>query len=194
MNKLTYTVAAIYGASQARAYRCRAQLPLPDQTQAFTNALGEENFNYMDACPKDGRVKYKEYEAMIADIGLGSADRAERIRVFQMMDLNDDNEISLEELLQYYKAKNSPIDLKGHLAPFDHNEINRDVLNFLQCRAANNVEGKVCNTTYTREDLKLAAPQLYSLDNIIGDFVSFEAFINHEFALRDRNGDGVVDE
>ena len=50
---------------------------------------------------------------MIADIGLGSADRAENIRIFQMMDLNDDNEISLEELLQYYKAKYSPLDLKG---------------------------------------------------------------------------------
>ena len=101
MNKLTYTVAAIYGASQARAaYNlCRALDPLPDQSQPYTHALGEENFNYLDACPKDGRVKYKEYETMIADIGLGSTNREENIRIFQLMDLNDDKEISLEELL-----------------------------------------------------------------------------------------------
>ena len=137
-------------------------------------------------------MSYQEFEALIADIGLGGADKAENVRNFQLMDLDNNNEISLEELLQYYKAKYSPVDLQGNLAPFDQDVIYDDVLDFLTCRAANNADGEVCSVGYTREDLKHALPVLYKLDNIMNDYVSFEAYVSHEMALRDRDGDGTV--
>ena len=37
-------------------------------------------------------------------------------------------------------------------------------------------------------------PIILPLGNIIGDHVSFEAYVNHEFALRDSNLNGIVDE
>ena len=73
MNKISFAMAAIYGASLARANTCTAQGPLPDQNQAYTVALGEQNYNYLDSCPQDQRVSYEEFKALIADIGLGGA-------------------------------------------------------------------------------------------------------------------------
>ena len=119
MMKLSFTIAAIYGASVARAQTtCTAQSPVPDQSQQYSVTLGEQNFNYLDACPQDQKVTWEEFEALIADIGLAGADRAENVRIFQMMDLDGNQEVSLEELLQHYRAKYSPIDVNGNLAPF----------------------------------------------------------------------------
>ena len=65
----------------------------------------------------------------------------------------------------------------------------------MKCRASNNAEGLDCsNNGYTREDLKLALPLLYGLDNIIDDHVSFEAYVSHEFRLRDIDYNGVVED
>ena len=89
--------------------------------------LGEQNFNYLDACPQDQKVTWEEFEALIADLGLQGADRAENVRIFQMMDLDNNREISLEELLQHFRAKYSPIDLQGNLAPFNQETIRDDV-------------------------------------------------------------------
>ena len=44
-----------------------------------------------------------------------------------MMDLDNNHEISLEELLQHYRAKYSPIDLQGNLAPFNQETIRDEV-------------------------------------------------------------------
>ena len=109
------------------------------------------------------------------------------------MDLDNNSEISLEELLQYSRNKYSPIDLQGNQAPFDQDAIKQDVIDFLRCRAANNAEGYVCSDHYTREDLKNALPQLYNLDNIIDDYVSYEAYVSHEFKLRDTDYNGKVE-
>ena len=111
-----------------------------------------------------------------------------------MMDLDNNSEISLEELLQYYRAKYDPIDLQGNQAPFDQQAIKDDVFELLYCRARDNAEGKVCSDGYTREDLKFALPQLYNLDNIIDDYKSFEAYVSHEFKLRDTNYNGKVEQ
>ena len=110
-----------------------------------------------------------------------------------MIDLDNNGEISLEELLQYYRAKNNPVDLKGNLAPFDQGSLYGEVYNYLRCRASNNADGLECNEQgYSREDLKLVLPIIYSLDNIINDYVSFEAYVSYEHKLRDFNNDGRV--
>ena len=57
------------------------------------------------------------------------------------MDLDNNNEVSLEELLQYYRAKNSPVDVQGNLAPFDQGSLYGEVFNYLRCRASNNADG-----------------------------------------------------
>ena len=56
-------------------------------------------------------MKFNEFEALIADIGEGGADRAEDVRKFQLIDLDNNDEVSLVELLQYYRVKYNPIDL-----------------------------------------------------------------------------------
>ena len=117
MNKLSFAVAAVYGASMAKA-QCQATLPLPDQSQEDKMALAELNHAYLDACSQDGKVSFTEFMALIADIGEGGADRAENVRKYQMMDLDNNNEISVQELLEYYRIKYSPINLDGMLPPF----------------------------------------------------------------------------
>ena len=63
----------------------------------------------------------------------------------------------------------------------------------MRCRAAANADGVACNDLgYSREDLKLSLPHLYNLDNIIHDYVSFEAYVSYEHRLRDVNNDGIV--
>ena len=120
------------------------------------------------------------------------ADRADLVRLYQMVDLDNDGEISLEELLQHYRAKYNPIDLKGSLAPFD--AVKDEVFDYMRCRAKPTSDVEDCNATgYTREDLKLALPMLYTLDNIIGDNLSFENYVTHEFLLRDLDENGVVE-
>ena len=119
MNKLSFAVAAVYGASMAKAQsQCQATRPLPDQSQDDKMALAEQNFAYLDACSEDGKVSFSEFIALIADIGEGGADRAENVRKYQMMDLDNNNEISVQELLEYYRVKYSPINLNGALPPF----------------------------------------------------------------------------
>ena len=118
MNKISFAVSAIYGASMARAQACQATLPLPDQSSADKMALAELNFAYLDACTVDSVVSWAEFEALVGDIGEGGADRAENERKYQLIDLDSNNEISLVELLQYYRAKYYPIDLQGSLPPF----------------------------------------------------------------------------
>ena len=113
-----------------------------------------------------------------------------------MIDLDNNHEICQAELLEYYRAKYSPIDLKGHLPPFHKYEIYDVVLDFMLCHPSINAEGQqqhVCNEGYARDDLKLALPLLYNLDNIIDDHVSFEAYVSNEFKLRDYNEDGMVE-
>ena len=56
-------------------------------------------------------MKFNEFEALIADIGEGGTDRAENVRKFQLIDLDNNDEVSLVELLQYYRVKYNPIDL-----------------------------------------------------------------------------------
>ena len=95
-------------------------------------ALAELNYAYMDACAADGKVTYAEYEALVGDIGEGGADKAENVRKYQMIDLDNNNEISLVELLQYYRVKYNPIDLKGSLPPF--REVTNELFDYLRCR------------------------------------------------------------
>ena len=149
----------------------------------------------MDACPEDNEVHFDEFLELAATVGLTDSgmDRDQIIRLYQMIDLDNNGEISLVELLQYYRAKNSPIDLKGSLPPFD--SVKDEVFDYMRCRAMPaSVVDQDCNASgYTREDLKLALPMLYTLDNIIGDHLSFENYVTHEFLLRDTDMNGVVE-
>ena len=132
MNKqnLSVAVAAVYGASMAKA-QCQSALPLPDQTQSDKMALAEQNHAYMDACVEDGKVSYTEFEALIADIGEGGTNRAENVRKFQLMDLNNDNEISVRELLEYYRIKYNPINVGADLPPFSMDT--HQLFNYMKC-------------------------------------------------------------
>jgi len=47
MNKLSFAVAAVYGASKARAQACQ---PLPDQSITDKMELAELNYSYLDSC------------------------------------------------------------------------------------------------------------------------------------------------
>lgn len=110
------------------------------------------------------------------------------------MDLNNDNEISESELLRYHQVNNyDPIDLEGHLPPFT--PIQGKVFDYLRCRPslqATDASGLICAVGYTIEDLKAVLPSLLPLGNIIDDPVSFEAYVDHEFSLRDIDYDGTV--
>ena len=65
----------------------------------------------------------------------------------------------------------------------------------MRCRAAATDDGLHCwDNGYTREDLKLVLPELYNLDNIINNYVSFEAYVSYEYRLRDVDNDGIVRE
>ena len=193
MNKqnLSVAVAAVYGASMAKA-QCQSALPLPDQTQSDKMALAEQNHAYMDACVEDGKVSYTEFEALIADIGEGGTNRAENVRKFQLMDLNNDNEISVRELLEYYRIKYNPINVGADLPPFSMDT--HQLFNYMKCPPKPSTEDQDCTSQgYTRETLKAVLPIILPLGNIINDHVSYEAYVSHEFALRDRNQDGIVD-
>ena len=49
MNKISFAVAAVYGASMAKAQAtCQSTRPLPDQQMADKMALAELNFTYLD--------------------------------------------------------------------------------------------------------------------------------------------------
>ena len=193
MNKISFAVAAVYGASMAKAQACSAQEALPDQTMEDKMALAELNYSYLDACVQDGRVTYEEFEALIGDIGEGGADRAENVRKFQMMDLDNNNEISLVELLQHYRIKYYPIDLQGSLPPFS--AVKGQLFDYLKCRPKPSMEAQECTAQgYTKEDLKAVLPIMYPLHNILEDYISFEAYAAHEFALRDIDYNGIVEQ
>ena len=190
MNKLSFAVAAVYGASKARAQACQ---PLPDQSITDKMELAELNYSYLDSCTQDGRVTKDEYDALIGDIGEGGADSAENDRKFQLMDLDNNSEISLVELLQHYRVKYYPVDLQGSLPPFT--EVKDALYDYLRCRPkpSTDVDQECTATGYTKEDLKAVLPIMYALDNIIGDRVSYEAYADHEFKIRDTNYNGVVE-
>ena len=194
MNKLAFAAAAIYGASLARAQTCSAQQPVPDQSLPYDVVQGEQIFNYLDACPQDNKITFEEFEALLADVGLDtSGDRAKIVRLYQLMDLDNNGSISLEELLQHYRYKNSPFDKLGSLPPFS--DVQDSLFDYMRCRAKPaSAASQDCDSIgYTREDLKLALPMLYTLDNIIDDHMSFENYVTHEFLIRDTNFNGVVE-
>ena len=193
MNKISFAVAAVYGASMAKAQAtCQSTTAPPDQQMADKMALAEANFSYLDACVRDGKVTYEEFEALAGDIGEGGRDRAENVRKYQLMDLNNDNEISLVELLQHYRVKYSPPDLQGSLPPFT--ERKDPLFDYIRCKPMPAAVDQSCTVEgYTFEDLKAVLPMIYSLDNIINDRVSYEIYAMQEFKIRDTNYNGIVE-
>ena len=191
MNKLSFAVAAVYGASRAKAQACQ---PLPDQSITDKMALAELNYSYLDSCTQDGRVTKEEFTALVGDIGEGGADSADTQRKFELIDLDIDGEISLVELLRYYQVKYSPIDLQGSLPPFT--EVRVALFDYLRCRPKPSTDlVQECTATgYTKEDLKAVLPLMYVLDNVIGDYLSYEAYVDHEFSIRDTNFNGIVEQ
>ena len=109
-----------------------------------------------------------------------------------MIDLDKNNEISLVELLKHYRVKYNPIDLQGSLPPF--REVTNELFDYLRCPPKPASVAQECTADgYTYEDLKAVLPIMYALDNIIGDRVSYEAYADHEFRIRDTNYNGVVE-
>ena len=163
MNKISFAVAAVYGASMAKAQAtCQSTTSPPDQQMADKMALAEANFSYLDACVRDGKITYEEFEALAGDIGEGGRDRAENVRKYQLMDLNNDNEISLVELLQHYRAKYSPIDLEGDQPPYMR--IQNKLYDYLRCTPKPSSQPQDCDAAgYTRSDLKVVLPMIYPL-------------------------------
>ena len=131
---------------------------------------------------------------MVGDIGEGGADSADTQRKFELIDLDIDGEISLVELLRYYQVKYSPIDLQGSLPPFT--EVRVALFDYLRCRPKPSTDlVQECTATgYTKEDLKAVLPLMYVLDNVIGDYLSYEAYVDHEFSIRDTNFNGIVEQ
>ena len=112
MNKLSFAVAAVYFAAMAKAQQCASQSgPAPAQDQSNKRVQGELNFAYLDQCPQDQKVSFEEYEALIDDIDQDGKSYEEKVRSFQMLDLDNNEEISMDELLQAYRVKYSPVDL-----------------------------------------------------------------------------------
>ena len=110
------------------------------------------------------------------------------------MDLDNNSEISLVELLQHYRVKYYPVDLQGSLPPFT--EVKDALYDYLRCRPkpSTDVDQECTATGYTKEDLKAVLPIMYVLDNIIGDRVSYEAYADHEFSIRDTNYNGIIEQ
>ena len=110
-----------------------------------------------------------------------------------MIDLDNNNEISLVELLQHYRVKYNPIDLKGSLPPFK--EVTNELFDYLRCRPkpSSDASQECTADGYTQEDLKAVLPSMYALDNIIGDYVSYEVYARDEFRIRDTNYNGKVE-
>ena len=72
--------------------------------------------------------------------------------------------------------------------------IDKKVFDYLRCHTdVTAAEGQVCDEGYTREDLKAVLPSLLPLDNILDDHASYEAYVSHEFALRDVDRNGIVE-
>ena len=61
MNTKAFAVAAVFGASAALAYECPDLGVFPDNYNDLNwKDLAVKKFDYMDNCPKDGIVSYRE--------------------------------------------------------------------------------------------------------------------------------------
>lgn len=72
MNTKAFAVAAVFGASAALAYDC----PSPTALRADFNDLSWRaqalaKYNYMDNCPKDGKVSYRELVRYSGEVPMG---------------------------------------------------------------------------------------------------------------------------
>lgn len=55
----------------------------------------------MDQCTTDGKVSYEEFTTFVENTRFNGYTPEENLRIFQMMDLNNDYKISEDELLRY---------------------------------------------------------------------------------------------
>ena len=147
MNKISFATAVVYAASTARAQTCQSQpdRTVPDEGQADQNQLGRLYFAYMDQCPTDQKISWEEFETFAGDTRLAGYSREQNVRIFQMMDLNNDHHISESELVRYDQINNvAPLDLDGNLPPF--RAIEKKVFDYLRCHTdVTAAEGQVCD-------------------------------------------------
>jgi len=198
MNKISYASALVYMTAIARAQQiCQSQLPVPDPSAVENERqLGRLYFNYMDQCATDGQISYKEFTTFVENTRFNGYTPEKNLRTFQMMDLNNDHVISESELMRYDQVNNyDRLDLEGNLPPYK--AIKDRVFDYLRCYpsldADADASGKICKAGYSRADLKAVLPQLLPLDNILDDYVSYEAYVSHEFALRDFDRNGLAE-
>ena len=72
MNTKAFAVAAVFGASAALASECPEPAGLPtDFTDLSWRAQAVAKFNYMDSCPQDGVLSYKELQRYSGDVPRG---------------------------------------------------------------------------------------------------------------------------
>ena len=72
MNTKVFAVAAVFGASAALACDCPHTASLPDNFNDLDwNAQAVSKFDYMDNCPKDGILSYKELVAYSGEVPMG---------------------------------------------------------------------------------------------------------------------------
>lgn len=72
MNTKAFAVAAVFGASAALAVDCPSPPPLRDDYNDLSwRAQAVAKYDYMDNCPKDGRVSYMELARYSGEVPMG---------------------------------------------------------------------------------------------------------------------------
>jgi len=72
MNTKAFAVAAVFGASAALAYECPEAAALPGNFNDLSwRAQAGAKFNYMDNCPKDGMLSYRELVRYSGEVPMG---------------------------------------------------------------------------------------------------------------------------
>ena len=117
MNTKTFAVAAVFGASAAIASECPDAAKLPTYFEDLSwrgQALAK--FSYMDICPQDGVLSYRELKRYSGDLPRGLLQEKDPTsnldQVFLgmlRMDSDQDQQVSLEEYLRREQTFSSPL-------------------------------------------------------------------------------------
>ena len=173
MSIKAFAVAAVFGASAALAGDCPESAGLPiDYDSLGWKDQAMARHAYMDSCPKDGVVSYRELKRYNEEVEKSliypknSSDGFDQVYV-QFMRIDDDGnkQVSLEEYIRHAQNMEEPID---HTADKD------DIFKYLSCKPQkDDSQSANCQISYDRNDLRAVAPLIMDF-NFLGGLESVE--------------------
>ena len=200
MNTKAFAVAAVFGASAALASECPEPAALPtDFNDLSWRAQAVAKFTYMDSCPQDDTLSYKELQHYSGDVPRGllqgddPASGLDQVFLGMLrMDMDQNQQVSFGEYLRRAQTDSSPI-----TGDFDDDE----VFSYLTCKPQQDAadQSSNCLQSYDRADLRACIWMLEDIGPIVnhettneGRLEAYEVFINKEMQLRDYNKDGQI--